>query len=166
MTAQIALYPGSFDPIHLGHVDVIERVSRLFDRVVVAVFVNAAKAPWFSAEERVAMAREATRHLPNVRVDQSDDLLVRYAAGAGVGVVVRGLRAVLDFDYEFQTALMNKRLAPRLETLFILTSERYSYLSSTIVKELARYNADLDGLVPDDVKGRLRERARALAETP
>lgn len=164
MTARAALYPGSFDPIHQGHIDVIERVSRLFDTVVVAVFVNSAKEPWFSADERVAMVREATRHLANVRVDQSADLLVRYAAQAGVDVVVRGLRAVLDFDYEFQTALMNKRMAPGLETLFILTNERYSYLSSTIVKELARYGADLAGLVPEAAERRLRARAQELAQ--
>ncbi len=145
---RIAVYPGSFDPLHNGHVDVIERISAMFDELVVTVFVNQNKRALFSVDERCAVVARATAHLPNVRVDQSDDLLVRYVHAQGAQVIVRGLRAVLDFDYEFQFALMNKRMAPDIETLFILTSERYSYLSSTIVKELASYGADVTTLVP------------------
>lgn len=143
-----AVYPGSFDPVHNGHLDVIERISAMFDEVMVTVFVNSSKASLFSAEERSAMVRESTSHLPNVRVDQSNDLLVRYVRSCQARVIVRGLRAVLDFDYEFQFALMNKRMAPDIDTLFILTNERYSYLSSTIIKELASYRADVSALVP------------------
>ena len=143
-----AVYPGSFDPVHNGHLDVIERISAMFDEVMVTVFVNSSKASLFSAEERSSMVREATLHLPNVRVEQSHDLLVRYVRSCHARVIVRGLRAVLDFDYEFQFALMNKRMAPEIDTLFILTNERYSYLSSTIIKELASYRADVSALVP------------------
>ncbi|AUW94515.1 MAG: pantetheine-phosphate adenylyltransferase [Sulfobacillus thermosulfidooxidans] len=156
--ARLAVYPGSFDPIHLGHVDVIERAAKLFDTLIVAVFVNVGKTPRFSAEERMQLVQAATQHIPNVRVEKSEDLLVRYAQERQVEAIVRGLRAVLDFDYEFQIALMNKKMAPDLETIFILTSEKYSYLSSTLVKELASYHADVKGLVPPVVALALQEK--------
>ncbi len=161
MATRVALYPGSFDPLHNGHLDVIERVSRIFDEVVVVVFINSAKRALFAPQERMQMVDEATRHLSNVRVDHSSDLLVRYAARVGAHVIVRGLRAVLDFDYEFQIALMNKRMAADIDTLFILTGEHYSYLSSTIVKELASYGADVTALVPPAVVAGLQEKFRA-----
>lgn len=153
-----AVYPGSFDPLHNGHLDVIERISGMFDEVTVTVFVNASKTALFSADERTAMVKAATAHIPNLHVDQSQDLLVRYVRQIGARVIVRGLRAVLDFDYEFQFALMNKRMAPDIDTLFILTSEHYSYLSSTIVKELASYGADVADLVPPACQRRLIEK--------
>ncbi len=147
-----ALYPGSFDPIHNGHLDVIERAVRTYGELTVTVFVNSSKSPLFEAEERVELVHEATRHLPGIVVEQSRDLLVRYAMSRGIDVVIRGLRAVLDFDYEFQIALMNRKMAPDIETIFMLTSEHHAYLSSTLVKELARYGADVHGLVPEPVK--------------
>jgi pantetheine-phosphate adenylyltransferase len=156
--ARLAVYPGSFDPIHNGHVDVIERCAKLFDTLVVAVFVNPAKTPLFSADERVSLVKSVTDHIPNVVVERSEDLLVRYAQRLHADVIVRGLRAVLDFDYEFQIALMNKKMAPELETVFILTGEKYSYLSSTLVKELASYHADISTLVPAAVAGALNDK--------
>lgn len=156
--ARLAVYPGSFDPIHDGHVDVIERAAKLFDTLIVAVFVNVGKTPRFSAEERLFLVRESTKHIPNIIVEQSEDLLVRYAQERGAEAIVRGLRAVLDFDYEFQIALMNKKMAPELETVFILTGEKYSYLSSTLVKELASYHADISTLVPAAVAVALHDK--------
>lgn len=157
-TARVALYPGTFDPIHYGHLDVIERASTIFDQLIVTVFVNSQKHPLFNADERVDLVRQAVRNFANVEVEQSSQLLVAYAEARRVDVVIRGLRAVLDFDYEFQIALMNKKLQPRLETIFMLTNERYSYLSSTIAKELASYHADVRELVPDFVRQALAEK--------
>ncbi|OLZ09698.1 pantetheine-phosphate adenylyltransferase [Sulfobacillus thermosulfidooxidans] len=158
MVGRLAVYPGSFDPIHFGHIDVIERAAKLFDTLIVAVFVNTAKTPLFTDTERLELVKAATQHVPNVVVERSTDLLVRYATTRGVDAIVRGLRAVLDFDYEFQIALMNKKMAPELETIFILTGEKYSYLSSTLIKELASYGADLQDLVPRHVAMALREK--------
>ncbi|MCY0863440.1 MAG: pantetheine-phosphate adenylyltransferase [Sulfobacillus sp.] len=152
-----ALYPGSFDPLHNGHLDVIERASRIFDHLVVTVFVNAAKHPVFDPETRVRLVREATSHLPNVSVEESHELLVTYAEQRGIRIIIRGLRAVLDFDYEFQIALMNKKLSPGLETIFMLTNESHAYLSSTLIKELASYRADVSALVPPSVNQALKE---------
>ena len=155
---RVGLYPGSFDPIHFGHIDVIERSAKLFDTLVVVVFVNPAKSPLFSGSQRVELVQATTKHIPNVVVELSSDLLVRYAQDRGADTIVRGLRAVLDFDYEFQFALMNKKMAPQLETIFILTSERYSYLSSTLIKELASYQTSLEALVPPQVEEALNEK--------
>ncbi|EKP93719.1 pantetheine-phosphate adenylyltransferase [Thermaerobacter subterraneus] len=155
----IALCPGSFDPITNGHLDIIERASRLFDQVLVTVFINSSKQPWFTPEERVELARQATAHLPNVSVDAYDGLLVEYARRKGARVIVKGLRAVSDFEYEFQMAQINKQLAGELETLFMMTRPENAYLSSSIVKELARYGVDPAGLVPDVVRPALAARA-------
>ncbi len=149
-----AVYPGSFDPIHNGHVDVIERAASVFDRVVVAVFANATKHPMFDVQTRVTLVRQSI-DLANVSVTAGSGLLVDFAHEAGTGVILRGLRAVLDFDYEFQFALMNKRMAPDIETVFMLTGEAHAYLSSTLIKELASYRADVRGLVPEPVNRRL-----------
>ncbi|PZN12960.1 MAG: pantetheine-phosphate adenylyltransferase [Bacillota bacterium] len=154
-----ALCPGSFDPITNGHVDIIERASRLFDRVLVTIFVNSSKSPWFTPEERVELARRSTAHLPNVIVDSYDGLLVEYARRHGVKVIIKGLRAVSDFEYEFQMAQINKHLAGDLETMFMMTRPENAYLSSSIVKELARYGVDPVGLVPEPVREALRARA-------
>lgn len=147
----LAIYPGSFDPLHKGHLDVIERALKIFDEVLVAVFVNAGKQAVFDASERVRLVRESTRHLTGVHVEPGQGLLVDFAHRHGAGVIIRGLRAVLDFDYELQLALMNKKLAPDLETVFMLTDENLSYLSSTLIKELASYHRDVSLWVPPAV---------------
>lgn len=152
-----AVYPGSFDPVTAGHLDIIERAARIFDCLVVTVFSNPAKKPLFSVEERMAMLKEATSHLPNVEVDASEGLLVPYVRRVGARVIVKGLRAISDFDYEFRMALMNKKLDPEVETVFILTSSQYAYLSSSLIKEVASLGGCVAGLVPAGVERRLRE---------
>jgi len=152
----IAVYPGSFDPITFGHLDIIERASLLFDTVIVTVFDNASKSHQFSPEERVAMVRESTAHLANVQVEAFAGLLVDFVRDRGAKVIVKGLRAVSDFDYEFKMALMNKKLAPEVETVFMMTSSRYLYIASSLVKELFMYGACVEGLVPAAVLSRLR----------
>jgi pantetheine-phosphate adenylyltransferase len=149
--------PGSFDPVTNGHLDVIERAAGLFDEVVIAVLVNVSKKGLFSVDERIAMLREVAGHLPNVVVESFDGLLVDYCRERDIPAVVKGLRAVTDFDYELQMAQMNHRLT-RLETLFVATNPEYSYLSSSLVKEVAAYGGDVSGLVPDVVLTRLTDR--------
>jgi pantetheine-phosphate adenylyltransferase len=157
----IAVYPGSFDPATNGHLDVIGRAARLFDEVVVAVGRNAGKSPAFSPDERVAMLAEVCGdRWGNVRVTLFEGLLVEFAAAQGARAVIKGLRAVSDFEYEFQMALANRHLAPDLETLFLMTSAEHLYLSSSIVKEIARLGGDVSGLVPESVARRLREKLR------
>ena len=153
----VAIYPGSFDPLTNGHVDIIQRGSRLFDRIVIAILLNIEKAPLFTVDERVDIAREVFRGYPNVEVDTFDGLLVEYARRKRASVIVRGLRAISDFEYEMQMAQMNYRMA-KVETLFMTTNPLYSFLSSSLVKEIARYGGDVSGLVPDVVLSRLRER--------
>jgi len=156
--ARAALCPGTFDPVTNGHLDIIERASRHFDQVVVAVLENAGKAtPLFSVDERVAMLKEAVADLQNVEVDSFSGLLVDYAAHRGTAIVVKGLRAVSDFDYEFQMAQMNHRLA-EVETFFMTTNPKWSYLSSSLVREVARLGGDVTGLVPAVVAERLGEK--------
>ncbi|MFA0757561.1 MAG: hypothetical protein PVTTEEND_001528 [Candidatus Fervidibacter sp.] len=154
-----AVYPGTFDPITNGHLDVIERGARIFDEVIVAVTTNPAKTPWFTVQERVAMIEACCRHLPNVRVMAFEGLLVSFARQQGATVILKGLRAVSDFDYEFQMAAMNRQLAPDIETLFLMTSLPFAYLSSSIVKEIALLDGNLSGLVPDLVAEQLRQKA-------
>ena len=151
-----AIVPGSFDPVTNGHLDIIERASALFQRVTVAIAVNSAKEPLFTMEERMEMIREVTSHLPNVEVDSFTGLLVEHAASRGASVIVKGLRAVSDFEYELQMALMNRRQRPEVETVFMMTGTEYSYLSSSIVKEIARLGGSVEGLVPENVGSRLR----------
>ena len=143
-----AVYPGSFDPITLGHLDIIERASSLFDRVVVAVLVNKNKTPMFTIEERKEMIREATQHLDNVIVDSFEGLLVDFVKVNGFDVVIKGLRAVSDFEAEFQMASMNRVLMPDIETVFMMTSSQYSYLSSSLVKEVFKFKGCISELVP------------------
>ncbi len=152
----VAIYPGSFDPLHNGHVDVIERASNIFDQVVVAVFANVGKKPLFDADTRVDLVRQSLGQR-NVTAVQGQGLLVDFARRQQATVIIRGLRAVLDFDYEFQFALMNRRLASDIETVFMLTGENQAYLSSTLIKELAAYHADISGLVPAPVAAKLTE---------
>jgi len=142
-----AVYPGSFDPVTNGHLDIIERAARLFERVIVAVFKNPAKIPLFTQEERVAILRQTTQHLPNVEIDSFDGLLVNYARQHNAEVVIRGLRAMSDFENEFQMALTNRQLNPDIETVFLMTSSKYSFLSSSAVKEIASFGGSLDDLV-------------------
>jgi len=146
-----ALYPGSFDPITNGHLDVIERAARLFDHVLVAVADNNAKNALFSTEDRVSLIRQSVSALPNVKVTSFKGLLVDFAAASGARVVVRGLRAVTDFEYEFQMALMNKTLRPDLETIFLASREVFTYVSSRVIKEVARLGGDVTRMVPAPV---------------
>jgi pantetheine-phosphate adenylyltransferase len=158
---RLAVYPGSFDPLTNGHVDIILRGSKLFDRIIVAMLVNAEKSPFFSVEERVATAREVFRGHRNVEVDTFDGLLVEYARSKGASVIVRGLRAISDFEYELQMALMNRRLYPDVETVFMMPGEAYTYLSSRLVKEVFALGGDITGLVPEIVEASLRRKQRA-----
>ena len=146
---KIAVYPGSFDPITNGHLDIIKRSSRIFDKVYVSILVNSSKKSAFSLEERIEMIKEVTAKYDNVVVDSFSGLLVNYLKEKNASVIVRGLRAVSDFEYEFQMALMNHKLEKNIETLFMMTSGKYSYFSSSIVKEIAPYEGNLKDLVPD-----------------
>jgi len=157
----IAIYPGSFDPLTNGHVDIIQRGARLFDRIVVAMLVNMAKAPLFTVAERVEIAREVFRADANVEVDTFDGLLVDYAERKRASVIVRGLRAISDFEYEMQMALMNRRLRPEVETVFMMPAEPYTYVSSRLVKEIVALGGSVHGLVPPTVERRLREKKLA-----
>lgn len=153
---RIALCPGSFDPVTNGHLDIIKRASMMVDKVIVAVLYNNTKTPCFSVEERIELLKEVTKDMPNVEVDCFTGLLVDYVEQQNINVIVKGLRAVSDFEYEFQMALMNKRLSPDVETIFMMTNSEYSYLSSSIIKETFRLGGCIDGLVPDVVKEALK----------
>ena len=154
-----AIYPGSFDPLTFGHLDVVERSSRLFGRVVMAIITNPQKSPLFTVEERREIIRDiVTPRFSNVEVDVFHGLLVDYAQRKSAQVIVRGIRAVTDYEYEFQMALMNRRLEPRIETVFMMPAENYSYLSSRLVKEIAELGGSVEGLVPKSVEERLKER--------
>ena len=152
----LAVYPGSFDPLTNGHVDIISRGARLFDRIIVAVLVNAEKAPLFSMEERVEIARAVFKHEAKVEVDTFEGLLVDYVERRNAQVIVRGLRAVSDFEFEFQMALMNQRLKPKIETVFMMPAEQYTYISSRLIKEVFSLGGRVHGLVPELVEERLR----------
>lgn len=161
-----AIYPGSFDPITLGHLNIIRRAASVFDKVVVCVMVNSAKNPMFSLEERVELIERVVSRLSNVSVDTSDVLLAEYAQRHEGAVIVKGLRAVSDFESEFQMALINKKISPGLETVFLTAGEKYTYLSSSVVKEMARYGADLREFVPweiiEDVERRSHRRVQEV----
>ena len=155
-----ALFPGTFDPPTNGHVDLIQRGSRLFGHLTVAVLHNAAKSPMFSIDERVAMLREVTEGIGNVSIATFDGLMVDFARQLGATAVLRGIRAISDYEYEFQMALMNRRLAPEVETVFLQPAGRYSFLSSRMLKEVASLGGDVTGLVPPNVYKRLRSRLK------
>jgi pantetheine-phosphate adenylyltransferase len=159
--SSIAVYPGSFDPLTMGHVDIIHRGSRLFDRIIVAVLINADKAPLFTVTERVEIVREVFRDRANVEVDTFDGLLVEYARRKQANLIVRGLRAVSDFEYEMQMALMNRSLNQEVETIFMMPAERYTYVSSRLVKEVVSLGGSVKGIVPEIVERRLREKKLA-----
>jgi pantetheine-phosphate adenylyltransferase len=158
--ATIAVFPGSFDPLTNGHVDIITRGARLFDRIVVAVLLNAEKSPLFTTAERVEIARSVLKAQPNVEVDTFDGLLVDYVERRKAQVIVRGLRALSDFEYEFQMALMNQRLNGRIETVFMMPAEQYTYTSSRLIKEVCALGGRVHGLVPDIVEERLRHKLK------
>lgn len=159
-----AIYPGSFDPLTNGHIDIIERSTRLFDEVIVAILTNAAKSPLFSVEERLDLMKTILQpQFKNIRLDVFHGLLVDYARRSNAQVIVRGIRAVTDFEYEFQMALMNRRLTPEIETVFMMPAESYSYLSSRLVKEVAQLGGSVKGLVPDLVEQRLLTKLKSTS---
>jgi pantetheine-phosphate adenylyltransferase len=159
---RIAIYPGSFDPLTSGHVDIIERGARIFDSIIVAILANVEKTPLFSEQERVAIIRDVFKDRANVQVDTFNGLLVEYAQRKNAHVLVRGLRAVSDFEYEFQMALMNRHLAPGLETVFMMPDEKYTYISSRLIKEVFTLGGAIEGLVPPVVEERLRAKKTQL----
>ncbi|HEV2106402.1 MAG TPA: pantetheine-phosphate adenylyltransferase [Candidatus Eisenbacteria bacterium] len=163
MSERVALFPGSFDPFTHGHLDLARRAAALFDRVVVAVSHNPAKTSLFTPEERVALIRDSVRDLPSVSALRFEGLVVDCARQVGAQVIIRGLRAVSDFEFEFQMALMNRRLSPGLEIAFLMPSQEFTYLNSTLVKEVARHGGEIRGLVPPGVERRLRAKFGAAA---
>ena len=156
-----AIYPGSFDPITLGHLNIIRRASEIFDHLIVCVGYNSKKNPMFTAEERVKLIREVTRDLPNVEVEASCELLAQYAEKKGACVIVKGMRAVSDFESEFAMSLVNKKLNPNLDTMFLCSEEKYMYLSSSSVKELGYYDVDLSDFLPAEVIDEFKARIKA-----
>ncbi|MBF0496106.1 MAG: pantetheine-phosphate adenylyltransferase [Deltaproteobacteria bacterium] len=156
--ARIAIYPGSFDPITNGHMSLLRRALILFDQVIVAVAINSTKKPLFTVQERIELIREATAELPTVVVDSFSGLLVEYAAKKQANVLIRGMRALSDFEYEFQMALMNRRLDRTIESIFMMTDYKWFYISSTIIKEAASLNGDIHGLVPENVCRALKQK--------
>ena len=161
LTRVVAIYPGSFDPITSGHLDVIQRGAHLFDRLIVAILRNESKKPLFTLEERMEMLTEALAPYPNVEVDCFEGLLAEYALRKGARGILRGIRAISDYEFELQMALMNRRLQPDLETIFLPAAEQYSFVSSRLVKEVVSLGGDIAGLVPPSVERRLRERFAA-----
>ncbi len=158
MKQVIAIYPGTFDPPTNGHLDLIRRGSKIFDQLIVALLRNSEKTPLFTHDERLSMLRECVKSLPNVSVDSFDGLLVDYATRKGAKAVLRGIRAVSDYEYELQMALMNRKLDPRLETIFMMPAEAYSYLSSRLVREIGMLGGSVHDLVPELVEDALREK--------
>jgi pantetheine-phosphate adenylyltransferase len=155
-----AIYPGSFDPLTNGHLDVVQRAAKLFDRVVIAVAKNDGKQPTFALAERLALVKQAVKHLPNVEADAFSGLLVEYVAAKKAQAIVRGLRAVSDFEFEFQLALMNRKLNESVETIFMMPKDTYTFLSSRIVKEIARLGGDVSSFVPPHVQAALKKKFR------
>ncbi len=155
---RIAVYPGSFDPVTNGHLDIIQRASKLYDKLVIGVLDNSSKSPVFTAEERADMIRRVTNHMDNVDVDTFSGLLVDFASAKKAQVIVKGLRTVADFEYEFQMALLNKALNPQYETVFMMTDTKFSYISSSMVKEVSKYHGDLTGFVPSEIISRIEEK--------
>lgn len=156
--SSIAIYPGTFDPITNGHIDVIERASSIFDSIVVVIAKNPKKEALFTESERFEMVEDSIKHLPNVKVEITDTLTVDFAKKVGAIAIIRGIRAVSDFDYEFQIGLMNRKLCPELTTIFLMPNEKYTYLNSSIIRELSRYGADVSDFVPPLVAKKLREK--------
>jgi len=162
MKERVAIYPGTFDPITNGHLSIIKRALEIFDKLIVAILINPQKKPLFSVEERIFMIKEATKDIGNVEVDTFEGLLVDYAVKKGVNVIIRGLRATSDFEFEFQMALMNRKLNRSIQSIFLMTDYKWLYVSSSIIKEVARFGGDVKGLVPDIVNEKLKQK---FAET-
>lgn len=159
---RIAVYPGTFDPITNGHIDIIERGHQIFDEVIVAIAKSSDKSPLFSVDERMKMINAATKKFKNLRVESFEGLLISYVRNAGAKVIIRGLRAVSDFEYEFQMAITNRKLYEDVDTVFLMSTVKYSYLSSSIVKEVAQYGGKMDGMVPAVVSKCLKTKYRTL----
>ncbi len=155
---KVAIMPGSFDPVTKGHIDILERSSKLFDKIIAVVMVNPTKTPTFTTEERVKFLKQVTNHIPNLEVDSYLGLVADYAREKNAHTLIKGLRAVTDFEYEFQQALTNKKLNPELETLFMVTNQEYMYLSSTIVRQIAGFGGDISLFVPEKIKEEILER--------
>ena len=153
-----AIYPGSFDPVTLGHYDIIERSSKIFDKLIVGVLNNSAKSPLFSVEERVNMLKDVTSHFPNVEVQSFAGLLIDFVRSNDANVIVRGLRAITDFEYELQLAQMNRVIAPEIDTLFLTTNLKYAYLSSSMAKEVAMYGGDISSFLSPEIAEKVREK--------
>jgi pantetheine-phosphate adenylyltransferase len=158
MKKNIAVYPGTFDPITNGHLDIIERASNLFDKVIVTIALNSNKKPLFTKEERKDMIEKVTEKYKNIEVDSFNGLLVKYVAQKNASVIIRGLRAVSDFEYEFQMSLTNRKLAPSITTIFLMPNEKYTYLNSSLVKELSRFKGKINCFVPDYVREKLESK--------
>ena len=158
-----AIYPGSFDPVTLGHYDIIERSSKIFDKLIVGVLNNSAKSPLFSVEERVNMLKDVTSHFPNVEVQSFAGLLIDFVRSNDANVIVRGLRAITDFEYELQLAQMNRGIAPEIDTLFLTTNLKYAYLSSSMAKEVAMYGGDISSFLSPEIAEKVREKYAAQA---
>lgn len=161
---KIAIYPGSFDPITSGHLNIIQRAANIFDRLIVCVMVNSSKSPMFTREERVDMIRSVAGNIPNVEVDSSDALLAEYAKAKGSCVIVKGLRAGSDFENEFQMALINHKINPDLDTMFLTSEHQYMYLSSSTVKELGNYDVDLSDFLPEQIISKFKQRIAAIRQ--
>ena len=161
---KIAIYPGSFDPVTSGHLNIIQRAARIFDRLIVCVMVNSGKKPMFDQQERVELIRRVTQDLPNVEVDASNELLAEYARRVGSCVIIKGLRAGSDFENEFQMALINHKINPSLDTMFLTAEHQYMYLSSSTVKELGKYNVDLSDFLPQEIIPDFKNRMQAIAQ--
>lgn len=159
---KIAIYPGSFDPVTTGHLNIIRRAAKIFDRLIVCVMVNSGKKPMFTLEERVSLIRMVTEDIPNVEVDGSSMLLAEYAKTVGECVIVKGLRAGSDFENEFQMAMINRNINPDLDTMFLTAEHQYTYLSSSMVKELGSYNVDLKDFLPEKIMPLVQERIRQM----
>ena len=164
MREKVAIYPGTFDPITNGHMSIIRRALEIFDKLIVAILINPQKRPLFSVEERIFMIKEATKGMGNVEVDTFEGLLVDYAVKKGANVIIRGLRATSDFEFEFQMALMNRKLNRSVQSIFLMTDYKWLYVSSSIIKEVASFGGDVEGLVPDIVNEKLKEKFRQKSE--
>jgi len=155
---KIAIYPGTFDPITNGHIDVIERALKIFDKVIVVIARNPKKQTLFTEEERIELIRESLKHLANIEVTATEELTVEFARSVNANAIIRGIRAVSDFEYEFQIALMNRKLCPDVTTIFLMPNEKFTYLNSSIIRELAQYGADISDFVPPCVEKKLKEK--------
>ena len=159
---KVAIYPGSFDPITKGHLNIIERASRIFDKLIVCVMVNSSKQPIFSSEERVELVSRVTRQLPNVEVYASEELLADFARRMGSSVIIKGLRAATDFENEFQMALINRQLNPGLDTMFLTSEHQYMFMSSSVIRELSRYDVDLKDFLPEEIIPDVKEKTHLI----